>query len=260
VKRIEADGLANYAFHPTVGSRGIYAIAMSNVLAHVSRRRSPVIFGVSLILMGLFLAMSGIIGASRDAVESTLRSFADTRSGSCRQATRSTEDPNTLVLLDNDSRCSVLYPWSFLEWDEASRYLSSKLNVPVFSFHIHDEDLWMFVLFEKGEQVAQFNPLPEYWDDSISDEERASWSGDAAAIASRVPGVEPDVISPYLRHWDLDEEDPGKAFPEDQFHFHDCWQMCDFLKRIGLTYPLDDTGQVLGKTYEFVVPKENSEG
>lgn len=210
--------------------------------------------------MGLFLAMSGVVGAKKEAVESALRSFVDTRKGSLHRATRSTEDPNTLVLWDDNSRCSVLYPWGFLEWDEASRHLSLQLGVPVFSFHIHDEDLWMFVMFDKGEQVAQFNPLPEYWDDSISDEERASWSGDAASIASRIPGVAPDAISPYLRHWNLDEEDPGKAFPEDQFHFYDCWQMCDFMKRLGLRYPLDDTGRVLGETYEFVVPEGTSGG
>ena len=113
----------------------------------------------------------------------------------------------------------------------------------------------MFLLFDNDEQVAQFNPLPEYWDDGISDEERASWSGDAESIAFHIPGVAPEAIRPYLRHWDLAEEDPGKAFPEDQFHFNDCWQMCDFLKRVGLKYPLNDPGQVLGETYVFVVPE-----
>ena len=183
-----------------------------------------------------------------------------TRDGSLRRSARSTEDPNTLVLLGDNSRCTVLYPWGFLDWDDASRYLSQHLGVPVFSFHIHDEDLWMFVLFDKGEQVAQFNPLPEYWDDGISDEERASWSGDAAVIAARIPGLAPGTIGPYLRHWDLDEEDPGKAFSEDQFGFHDCWQLCDFMRRVGLRYPLDDAGQILGETYEFIIPEDTSRG
>lgn len=199
--------------------------------------------------------MSGIIGAKKEDVESALRSFATARKGAFNQATRRTDQPNTLVLSLRGSKCSVLYPWEFLEWDEASQFLSSQLASPVFSFHIHDEDLWMFVLFDKGEAVAQFNPLPEYWDDTISDEERAAWSGDAAAIASHVAGVAADAIRPYLRHWDFDQEDPGKAFPDDQFHFHDCWQMCDFLRRLGLTYPLDETGKILGETYEFTVPK-----
>ena len=58
----------------------------------------------------------------------------------------------------------------------------------------------------------------------------------------------------------MDEESPGKAFPEDQFRFNDCWQMCDFLKKIGLAYPLDDAGRVLGDTYEFIVPEATSRG
>ena len=205
--------------------------------------------------MGLFLAMSGIVGAKKEAVESALRSFANAHKGSLSRAARSTEQPNTLVLSQHGSKCSILYPWEFLGWDDASQYLSSQLAAPVFSFHIHDEDLWMFILFDKGEPVAHFNPLPEYWDDTVSDEERTLWSGDAAAIASHIPGVAADAIRPYLRHWDLDDENPGKAFPDDQFHFHDCWQMCDFLKKVGLTYPLDESGQVLGETYEFVVPE-----
>lgn len=210
--------------------------------------------------MGLFLAISGVVGAENESVESVLHEFAETRGGALHRSARNTEDPNTLVLLGNKSRCSVLYPWGFLEWDEASRHLSLHLGLPVFSFHIHDGDLWMFVLFDKGEQVTQFNPLPEYWDDSISDEERGSWSGDAESVAARISGLSPDAIRPYLRHWDFAEEDPGKAFPDDKFHFQDCWQLCDFMRRIGLKYPLDDTGKVLGETYEFIIPEKTSRG
>lgn len=202
--------------------------------------------------MGLFLAMSGVIGAPRAAVESELASFAEMRGGSFRPNARTTDDPNTLVLVENASRCSVLYPWGFLGWDEAAQHLSSRLNKPVFSFHIHDEDLWMFVLFDKGKQVAQFNPLPEYWDDRISAEERRFWSGDADVVASRVPGLSSAAIKPYFKHWDFEEENPGKAFPEDVFAYQDCWQLCDFLDKLGLKYPLDNRGRVLGDTYEFV--------
>jgi hypothetical protein len=200
------------------------------------------------------------IGAKAGAIESALAQFAGTRKGSLRQSARSTDDPNTLVILSDDSRSSVLYPWGFLGWDEASRYLSTSLAVPVFSFHIHDGDLWMLILFDKGEEAARFNPLPEYWDDSISEGERAAWSGDAASIASRIPGIAPQAIQPYLRHWNLDDAEPGKAFPDDQFTFHDCWQLCDFMRKVGLGYPLDEAGQVLGKTYEFILPEESLRG
>ena len=210
--------------------------------------------------MGLFLAMSGVIGATDQAIQSALHRFADAHGGALRRSARSTEEPNTLVLLNDNLRCSVLYPRGFLGWDQASQDLSKSLDVPVFSFHIHDGDLWMFMLFDKGEVVGKFNPLPEYWDDNVSDEERAAWSGDAATIAACIPGLAPEAIRPYLRHWDFDDTNPGKAFPEDQFSFHDCWQLCDFMRKIGLRYPLGDTGQVLGETYEFLIPGEGFSG
>jgi hypothetical protein len=207
-------------------------------------------------IMGLFLSMSGIVGAEKGAVEAALRSYTEQRKGRFQKSVRTTKDPNTLALLEDKSRCSVLYPWGFFNWDEASCHLSADLGVPVFSFHIHDGDLWMFTLFNKGEQVAQFNPLPEYWDDGISDEERAAWSGDASAIAACIPDLDVDLIRPYFRHWDLNDGNPGKAFPDDRFNFHDCWQMCDFMQKVRIKYPLSDTGQMLGETYEFIVPKE----
>jgi len=200
--------------------------------------------------------MAGVIGANEEAVQAALSSFAASRNGSFAKKKENTDKPNTLILLENKQRCSVLYPWEFFDWDEASQFISSDLRVPVFSLHIHDEDLWMFILFDKGEQVAQFNPLPEYWDDNISEEERVAWAGDPASVAARVPGISVASISPYFRHWEFGDDNPGKAFPDDQYQFHDCWQMCDFIRKIGLIYPLDDAGKGLGEAYEFVAPKK----
>lgn len=205
--------------------------------------------------MGLFLSMSGIVGAKKEAVESALRSFADLHSGEFRQqADKSTEESDTLVLCETGGNCSILYPSDFFDWDEASAYISAQLGTAVFSFHIHDEDLWMFDLFVNGESVARFNPLPDYWDDEISEAERESWAGDAEAVAAHVPGVSAEAVRPYLKFWTCEDEDPGKAFPDDEFGYEDCWQLCDFLKRVGLLYPVDEEGRVSGQTYEFSVP------
>jgi hypothetical protein len=43
------------------------------------------------------------------------------------------------------------------------------------------------------------------------------------------------------------------AFPS--FRYHACWLTCEFLNKLGLAYPLDESGQVLGETYEFIVPE-----
>lgn len=90
----------------------------------------------------------------------------------------------------------------------------------------------------------------------VSVADRAFWRGDADIVASRVPGVPAASLAPYFRHWDFKNRDPGKAFPKDRYAFHDCWQLCDFMEKLGLKYPLDDTGKVLGETYEFDVPEE----
>jgi hypothetical protein len=202
--------------------------------------------------MGLFLAISGVIGAAKEDVEAALAQFAVAGGGSLRRAARTANDPNTLALLEEGSNCSVLYPWGFSDWDDASRHLSTALNAPVFSLHIHDGDFWMFVLFAKGEQVAQFNPLPEYWDDNVSDEDRRIWAGDAEAVAALVPGLIAATVEPYFQRWDLRDRNPRKAFPGDRFGFLDCWQLCDFMAKLGLEYPIDDAGAILGDTYEFV--------
>ena len=51
--------------------------------------------------------------------------------------------------------------------------------------------------------------------------------------------------------WDLDNDAPGKAYDEDEFPIGDCWQVVDFMGKLGLTYPVDDQGQATGETYMF---------
>ena len=60
----------------------------------------------------------------------------------------------------------------------------------------------------------------------------------------------------YLVRWDLDAETPGKAYPDDQFRYNNCFQISDFMKRLGLVYPIDDRGGVFGDTYLFEIPGE----
>ena len=76
-----------------------------------------------------------------------------------------------------------MYPGDFFGWDKASKRLSRSLGVPVISLHIHDGDLWMYVLYRGGEEIDQFNPIPDYWSEDLSPEERSSWAGDASAMA-----------------------------------------------------------------------------
>ena len=108
----------------------------------------------------------------------------------------------------------------------------------------------MYLLFFNGEVVDQFNPIPDYWDDKVSDEEIESFKGNAKTIAKYVSGIQPSDIEKYLVRWDLEAEENDKAYPEDEFTQED-WQLIDFMKKLGLPYPLDDNGNPKGQTYKF---------
>jgi hypothetical protein len=203
--------------------------------------------------MGLFLCMSGVVGAKQTDVEKALKEYAAARGGRFEPTTKRSPSWEVLILGESDGNTTVVYPGEFLAWDDAAAYLSQSLDVPVFSFHIHDDDLWMYVLFVAGEAADQFNTIPDYWNDDLSDEERQLWAGDAATVARFCPHVREDAIRKYLVPWDLEEDEPGKAYKDDEFDYGDCWQLMDFMRRLGLPYPFSPEGQPLGKTFTFEV-------
>jgi hypothetical protein len=203
--------------------------------------------------MGQFLSMSGIVGGRGPEVVDALRRYAADKGGDLAEESLSFENDGCMVVTEGAGGAAVLYPSGFMGWDDAAAFLSRELRRPVFSFHVHDSDLWMYVLYENGSPVDQFNPVPEYWGE-LDDEERESWRGDARAVAARVPGLSPDAIARYLVPWGDDVfEGPGrtKAYPDDRYAFGDDWQLADFVRRLGLDYPLGDDGSALGTTYRF---------
>src|SRR5579859_5889715 len=103
--------------------------------------------------MGQFLSMSGVVHASEAAVVKALRAYAEDKGGSLEQAELTTEDDGCLVISQGVGGVTVLYPVDFFDWDGVTQSLSQRLNTPVFFFHIHDSDLWMYSLYEKGDIV-----------------------------------------------------------------------------------------------------------
>src|SRR5262245_29586847 len=203
--------------------------------------------------MGLFLSMSGVVGGNKDSVVDALRTYAEDNDGSLEQAELTTEDDGCLVTSEGTGGVTVLYPGHFFDWDSAAQYLSKRLRKPVFSFHIHDSDLWMYSLYQNGEVVDRFNPLPDYWQE-LEDDERRSWQGDAAEVARHVPGLAPEQIANYLVPWGdevFEASERKKAYPTDRFCFGDDWQLDDFMRTVGLDIPIDDRGAPHGVTYRL---------
>jgi hypothetical protein len=190
--------------------------------------------------MGLFLATPGVVAGGTAAVVEVLRAYAEGNAGTLEEAASTTD--HCLGIGEAAGGVTIVYPDGFLGWDSASQVLSERLDKPVFSFHIHDGDLWMYLLYEKGNVVDQFNPVPGYWE-AIGEEERRSWLGDAGKVASHVPGLAPDQVSCYLVQWDdllLLWKQPRKAHATDRFHYGEYWQLIDFVDKLGLAYPYSD--------------------
>ncbi len=205
--------------------------------------------------MGLFLSMSGVVGASKTDVEAALRKYANAQDGRFEPTKQTSPSWEVLIVSEASGSTTVVYPGNLFEWDAAAAYLSQSLDVPVFSFHIHDDDLWMYTLFVAGEAVDQFNPIPDYWADSISDEEREQWSGRPSVIARWCPQVQEDAIRDYLLPWDLEDESPGKAYEDDEYTYGDCWQLVDFLRKLKMAYPFTADGQPDGDTFIFEIER-----
>lgn len=199
--------------------------------------------------MGLFLAASGIIGADGVAVERSVAEFAKSHAGTFEPRDGTIDDPNIAIITQGGPNTTILYPRDFMNCDALSRHLSKELQVPVFSLHIHDGNLWMFFLFANGEEIAKFSPIPDYWEE-LDPQEKASWAGDAQAVCRFIAGLSPETIKNYFVEWTVPLYGNGqKAYPGDEFAYGSEWQLTDFMKRVGLKFPIGNDGKPDGKTF-----------
>ena len=199
--------------------------------------------------MGLFLSMSGVIGKTKEEVEKCLKEFAKNNDGDLLKEHLANENPNFCVLYEKNGNVNIFWPSGIDEFGDISKYLSEKLNCPVFFFHIHDGDLWLYFLYNKGGLVDQFNPIPDYWDNSLTQAEIDEQKGNPQIVSALIPYVRKEDIMNYFVRWDLEAE-PYKAYPQDEFNNED-WQIVDFMKKVGLEYPIDDDGKAMGTVYNF---------
>ena len=203
--------------------------------------------------MGTFLMMSGIAAADISEVENALREYAVQNGGSLKLLPSDEESGEILLIAKSgEGNVTVLYPDSYVGWHEASEYLSRSLEKPVLSLHVHDGDLWMYVLLVDGREVDRFNPIPDYWQEQ-SEEENLTWAGSAQTMAKYWPNVQPDQIENYLIRWDPEDEEAAKAYPTDEFGAGEDWQITDFMAKVGLLYPIDDNGRSIGSKFDFKV-------
>lgn len=189
--------------------------------------------------MGAFLSLSSVIGIEKDQVAASLQHYLSEAEGGLEPSFYDTEnDENLCIVKESGGNTTILYPDRFLQWDETSAYISQQLQAPVFSLHLHDGDLWMYILYVNGEIADQFNPLPDYWEDNLSYEEIVKWKGNAPVVARYVSGVAINDFENYLVRWEREIEQP-KAYADDEYGAEG-WQLMDFMKKLCLPIPMDD--------------------
>lgn len=89
----------------------------------------------------------------------------------------------------------------------------------------------------------------QYWDDNLSEKEIEEQKGNAKLISDLIPKVKTEDIERYLVRWNLDSN-KQKAYSDDEFENID-WQIVDFMKKVGLEYPIDDMGKPIGTVFRF---------
>lgn len=131
--------------------------------------------------------------------------------------------------------CAVLFNDDCCGFDELARELSIALSRPVMLLFIYDGDFWGYFFYDNREELDSFNSLPDYFESSPG--EQQSGAGDSGVIA-RYFQVEQKDIELYLRIWteEMMEEYEKPAYPGDEFGQCDCWQMADFMRKLGFPY------------------------
>jgi len=165
----------------------------------------------------------GAIAAPRDAVAHALESLQ----GNAASAPIACSKTRTLVMF-NEHADGI---------SEICQRLSVVLSAPVFYLHVHDDDLWMYEFFVGGEAVDRFNTKPDNWS-TVDEVEERRWKGNPDTIAQHWPGAKADLISRYLVNHSKDKVAPqSKAYKSDKAPYWDCWQIADFMEKLGVPFP-----------------------
>lgn len=181
--------------------------------------------------MGLFLETAVILDCNETTARNALKKAENLPGNNTMEIVASECSykelgQNTLVLLNNGC-CG---------YAELTQVLSEDLHRPVLLLYIYDEDQWGYYFYENGKELDIFSPVPDYFQE-VSEEARKRVAGNPSVI-SKYFHVREEDIKNYLIFWteDVLDEDEKKAYEEDEYAIGDCWQMADFMKKIGFPY------------------------
>lgn len=119
-------------------------------------------------------------------------------------------------------------------YEEFAKALSEKISSYVMLLYIYDEDFWGYFLYDKGMEINRFSPEPEYFGENS---DSGIYKGNPEIIAKYF-GINKEVIEKYLINWTDKHYEEGniKAYENDEYVYTDCWQMVDFMNKLGFPY------------------------
>ncbi len=148
-------------------------------------------------------------------------------------------DLKTCRYAQNFEGTQVLMEGDCLGFATLAKTLADLSENPVMLLYIYDGDFWGYD-FYGGKEEDHFRTRPDAFG-PVSPREKQRLSGNPAALSGWLPTWDTEMMGRYLVHWsDLDEEAMEEtACPGDQFPYGDCWQMTDFMARLGFPWAFD---------------------
>lgn len=177
--------------------------------------------------MGLFLETAIVNCNDMNKVRQSLDEIA-------KEKSKLDLNPEECKYSQSKNAVQVLLNEDCVGYEELAKDLSEKISSHVMLLYIYDEDFWGYFLYDKGREMDRFSPDPEYFGE---DEDSEKYSGNAE-IVSKYFGVPRESIEKYIVRWQDEyyEEGDIMAYEDDEFPYADCWQMADFMKKIGFPY------------------------
>lgn len=184
--------------------------------------------------MGVFLQIALFPGCEESPVRKAVETAAKDPAFSI--------DPAACRYAKSYEGTQVLMEGGQLGFAPLAKALSLAAINPVMVLYIYDGDYWGYD-FYGGNEEDHFSTLPDYFG-PVSQEELRRLTGHPSALMGWFPIQRSSDIDRYLIHWpddDLDElEEMGAAYPGDQYPYGDCWQVVDFMARLGFPWPFEE--------------------
>lgn len=188
--------------------------------------------------MGVFLQTALFPGCDEIVVRTTMESVAKSPDFDI--------DLEKCRYIQSPKGAQVLMEGALLGFDFLAKVLFDMAVSPVMLLHIYDDDYWGYDFYSKNEE-DHFNTFPDCFG-PVTQDEKKKLSGNPAMLAKCFAIRDVSAIDRYFIHWsDWDEdelEEAGVAYPDDHYPYGDCWQMTDFIAKLGFPWPFDEEKSV----------------